>query len=166
MAIKALTFDVFGTVVDWRSSISREGEAFGRSRGITGVDWQLFADKWRGMYQPAMDEVRSGRRPFVKLDVLHRESLDKLIVKYGFSGLSEADKVHINKVWHRLKPWPDTVAGLRRLKSRFWCGPYSVGRATNAVRRPHSAAAARSPLWAATSITCDGARLSRSALAR
>ena len=116
MAIKALTFDVFGTVVDWRSSIFREGEAFGRAKGITGVDWQAFADKWRGMYQPAMDEVRSGRRPFVKLDVLHRESLDKLVAEFGIKGLSEADLDHLNRAWHRLDPWPDSVPGLTRMK--------------------------------------------------
>jgi 2-haloacid dehalogenase len=104
MAIKALTFDVFGTVVDWRSSIFREGEAFGRAKGITGVDWQAFADKWRGMYQPAMDEVRNGRRPFVKLDVLHRESLDKLVAEFGIKGLSEADLDYLNRAWHRLDP--------------------------------------------------------------
>src|SRR5262249_61880000 len=97
MAIKALTFDVFGTVVDWRSSIFREGEAFGRAKGITGVDWQLFADKGRGLYQPAMDEGRSGRRPFVKLDVLHRAGLDKLGPEVGIRGVTEADSDRRNR---------------------------------------------------------------------
>src|SRR5215831_12937464 len=127
MAIKALTFDVFGTVVDWRSSIFREGEAFGRAKGITGVDWQLFADKWRGLYQPAMDEVRSGRRPFVKLDVLHRESLDKLVAEFGIKGLTEADLDHLNRAWHRLDPWPDSVPGLQRMKKKYILATLSNG---------------------------------------
>src|SRR6266542_3774388 len=127
MAIKALTFDVFGTVVDWRSSIFREGEAFGRSRGITGVDWQMFADKWRGMYQPAMDEVRNGRRPFVKLDVLHRESLEKLVADFGIKGLGEADLDHLNRAWHRLDPWPDSVPGLQRMKKKYILATLSNG---------------------------------------
>ena len=127
MAIKALTFDVFGTVVDWRSSIFREGEAFGRAKGITGVDWQAFADKWRGMYQPAMDEVRNGRRPFVKLDVLHRESLDKLVAEFGIKGLSEADLDNLNRAWHRLDPWPDSVPGLLRMKKKYILATLSNG---------------------------------------
>jgi 2-haloacid dehalogenase len=127
MAIKALTFDVFGTVVDWRSSIFSEGEAFGRAKGITGVDWQLFADKWRGLYQPAMDEVRSGRRPFVKLDVLHRESLDKLVAEFGIKGLTEADLDHLNRAWHRLDPWPDSVPGLQRMKKKYILATLSNG---------------------------------------
>jgi 2-haloacid dehalogenase len=124
--VQALLFDVFGTVVDWRTSLTEDLGRFGAEKGLE-ADWATFADDWRGLYQPAMDEVRSGRRPWTILDVLHRESLDKLIVKYGFAGLSEADKVHINKVWHRLKPWPDTVAGLTRLKSRYIIGTLSNG---------------------------------------
>jgi 2-haloacid dehalogenase len=124
--VQALLFDVFGTVVDWRSSIIEDLGRFGAEKGLE-ADWAAFADDWRGLYQPAMDEVRSGRRPWTILDVLHRESLDKLIAKCGFSGLSEADKVHINKVWHRLKPWPDSVAGLMRLKTRYIIGPLSNG---------------------------------------
>ena len=124
--VQALLFDVFGTVVDWRSSIIDDLSRFGAEKGLK-ADWATFADDWRGLYQPGMDEVREGRRPWTILDVLHRESLDKLIAKYGFSGLSEADKVHINKVWHRLKPWPDTVAGLTRLKSRYIIGTLSNG---------------------------------------
>ena len=124
--VQALLFDVFGTVVDWRSSIIDDLGRFGTEKGLK-ADWAAFADDWRGLYQPAMDEVREGRRPWTILDVLHRESLDKLVVKYGFAGLGEADKAHINKVWHRLKPWPDSVAGLQRLKSRYIIGPLSNG---------------------------------------
>jgi 2-haloacid dehalogenase len=124
--VQALLFDVFGTVVDWRSSIIEDLGRFGAAKGLK-ADWAAFADDWRGLYQPAMDEVRTGRRPWTILDVLHRESLDKLLVKYALTGLSEADKDHVNRVWHRLKPWPDTVEGLRRLKSRYIIGTLSNG---------------------------------------
>src|SRR5438132_11826014 len=123
---KALIFDVFGTCVDWRGSIIAEGRTLDRRWG-TAVDWPALADAWRGRYQPAMDEVRSGRRPWTILDVLHRESLEKLFAKYEIGGLSEADKDHVNRVWHRLKPWPDTVEGLTRLKSRYIIGTLSNG---------------------------------------
>ena len=124
--VEALLFDVFGTVVDWRGSIIDDLARFGADKGLT-VDWAAFADDWRALYQPAMDEVRSGRRAWTVLDVLHRESLDKLIAKYSIAGLSEADKDHVNRVWHRLKPWPDAVAGLTRLKSRYIIGTLSNG---------------------------------------
>jgi 2-haloacid dehalogenase len=123
---QALLFDVFGTVVDWRSSLIDDLGHFGAQKGIT-ADWAAFADDWRALYQPAMDEVRSGRRPWTILDVLHRESLEKLLVKYGIGGLAEADKDHMNRVWHRLRPWPDSVPGLQRLKARFIIGPLSNG---------------------------------------
>jgi 2-haloacid dehalogenase len=124
--MQALLFDVFGTVVDWRSSIVDDLTRVGAEKRLK-VDWAAFADDWRGLYQPAMDEVRSGRRPWTILDVLHRESLEKLLVKHGISGLSEADKDHINRVWHRLKPWPDAVEGLTRLKARYIIGTLSNG---------------------------------------
>ena len=124
--VQALLFDVFGTVADWRSSIVADLTRFGAEKGLK-ADWAAFADDWRGLYQPAMDEVRGGRRPWTILDVLHRESLEKLLVNHGVSGLSEADKDHINRVWHRLKPWPDVVEGLTRLKSRYIIGTLSNG---------------------------------------
>jgi 2-haloacid dehalogenase len=124
--VRALLFDVFGTVVDWRGSIIAELTRFGAEKGIA-ADWAAFTDDWRGMYQPAMEEVRSGRRPWTVLDVLHRESLDKLIAEYGIAGLSEEEKDHLNRVWHRLKPWPDAVEGLWRLKSRYIIGTLSNG---------------------------------------
>lgn len=124
--VEALLFDVFGTVVDWRSSIIAELTAFAAARGLRG-DWEKFADDWRALYQPSMEEVRSGRRAWTILDVLHRESLDTLIAQHGLSGLSEDDKVHLNKAWHRLKPWPDVVHGLTRLKSRYIIGTLSNG---------------------------------------
>ncbi|OLD37070.1 MAG: haloacid dehalogenase, type II [Candidatus Rokubacteria bacterium 13_1_40CM_2_68_8] len=126
MNVKALTFDVFGTVVDWRSSLIREGEALGKAKGLS-ADWARFADSWRGLYQPAMDEVRSGRRPWTKLDDLHRESLDKLLIQFGIKGLSEAEIDHLNRAWHRLDPWPDAVPGLTRLKKKFVLATLSNG---------------------------------------
>jgi 2-haloacid dehalogenase len=124
--VQALLFDVFGTVVDWRSSIIDDMVGFGSAKNIT-ADWASFTDEWRGLYQPAMEEVRSGRRPWTILDVLHRESLETLLVKYRITGLSETDKDHINRAWHRLRPWPDVIAGLRRLKTRFIIGTLSNG---------------------------------------
>jgi 2-haloacid dehalogenase len=127
MDIRACLFDVFGTVVDWRTSVSRDLAAFAKQKGIAGVDWLEFAVEWRKLYQPSMDEVRSGRRTWTILDVLHRESLVKLISRYGIRGLSEADVDHVNRVWHRLEPWPDVVKGLTRLKSKFIIAPCSNG---------------------------------------
>lgn len=127
MDLRACLFDVFGTVVDWRTSVSRDLAAFACEKGIEGVDWLEFAVEWRKLYQPSMDEVRSGRRPFTILDVLHRESLLKLVSRYGIRGLAEADIDHMNRAWHRLDPWPDVVQGLTRLKSRFIIAPCSNG---------------------------------------
>jgi 2-haloacid dehalogenase len=124
--VQALLFDVFGTVVDWRTSLIDDLGRFGAERCIA-ADWAAFGDDWRALYQPAMEEVRSGRRAWTILDVLHRESLEKLLVKYGIAGLSEADKDHVNRVWHRLRPWPDSVPGLQRLKARFIIGTLSNG---------------------------------------
>ena len=125
-SISALTFDVFGTVVDWRTGVTREGEAFGKPRGLS-VDWAKFADAWRSLYQPAMEEVRSGRRPWAKLDELHRESLVRLLGDFGISGVSPAEIDHLNYAWHRLDPWPDAVPGLTRLKRRFTLATLSNG---------------------------------------
>ena len=124
--VKALVFDIFGTVVDWRSSTIAELTAFGKIKGIS-ADWTRMADEWRGLYQPSMEAVRSGKRPWTILDVLHRESLETLLVQHKITGLSEADKVHLTNIWHRLKPWPDVVAGLTRLKSRYIIGTLSNG---------------------------------------
>lgn len=124
--IKALTFDVFGTVVDWRSSVIREGRALGQAKGLA-VDWAKFADAWRGQYQPMIERVRSGQLPWTKLDDLHRMSLDGLIEEFQLKGLSEAEIDHLNRVWHRLDPWPDAVPGLERLKRRFIVAALSNG---------------------------------------
>lgn len=123
---KALLFDVFGTVVDWRGSIFREAAAFGARHGIER-DWQAFADDWRGLYQPAMEQVRSGGRGYVRLDVLHRENLDQLFVKYEITGVSEEAADDLNCAWHRLWPWVDVIPGLTRLHRRYILGTLSNG---------------------------------------
>jgi 2-haloacid dehalogenase len=123
---KVIVFDTFGSVVDWRSSLIADLSAFGAKKGIT-VDWPALVDAWRAAYHPSMDRVRKGEQPFTKLDNLHRASLDKLVVDFGIKGLTEEDLVHINLGWHRLHPWPDSVPGLTRLKSRFIIGPLSNG---------------------------------------
>ena len=125
-SVKALAFDVFGTVVDWRGSIIREATAFGAMHGID-ADWTGFADAWRAGYRPAMQRVRSGALPWLKIDALHRLILDDLLVEYDLRGLAEADIDHLNRVWHRLDPWPDAVSGLARLKTRYIITPLSNG---------------------------------------
>jgi 2-haloacid dehalogenase len=126
--IKALVHDVFGTVVDWRSAVTADGEELGRRNGITGVDWQQFADDWRGAYAPSMNRVRTGELPWTHLDALHRMGLDVLLDKFGIAGkLSEADKIWFNLTWHRLKPWPDSVPGLIRLKQKYIIATLSNG---------------------------------------
>jgi 2-haloacid dehalogenase len=122
----AIVFDTFGTVVDWRSSLIADLGAYSASRGIS-ADWAALVDAWRAAYHPSMDRVRRGEVSWTTLDALHRTSLDQLVTKFGISGLNEADLVHINLGWHRLKPWPDSVQGLTRLKSRFIIGPLSNG---------------------------------------
>lgn len=124
--VRALAFDVFGTVVDWRGTIIREGAALSREWGVE-VDWAAFADAWRGLYQPAMERVRTGGRGWVKLDVLHRENLDELLPRFGLDGLDETQRDHLNRVWHRLDPWPDAVQGITRLKRAFVVAPLSNG---------------------------------------
>jgi 2-haloacid dehalogenase len=136
-SVKALAFDVFGTVVDWRQSIIREGEALGRAKGFT-VDWPRFADAWRGSYQPMLSRVRNGELPWTRLDDLHRMSLDKLLVDFRVTGLSETEIDHLNRAWHRLDPWPDAVPGLTRLRPRFilaTCSNGNVALMVNMARR-------------------------------
>ena len=127
MEIRACIFDVFGTTVDWRSSVSRDLAAFAKQKAIVNIDWVRFADEWRAMYQPSMEEVRSGRRPWAILDALHMESLAALIGRYAISGLSQAELEHMNRAWHRLDPWPDVVEGLTRLKAKMVIAPCSNG---------------------------------------
>ncbi len=124
--VRALTFDVFGTVVDWYGSIVAEGAALSRATG-TAVDWPAFALAWRAGYQPAMQRVRTGEVGWTKLDDLHRQILDGLLVQFGITGLDEATVAHLNRVWHRLLPWPDSIGGLGRLRGRFIVAALSNG---------------------------------------
>ena len=125
-AIRALVFDVFGTVVDWRGSIVREVEALAAVKRWR-IDAPAFADAWRAGYQPAMQRARSGEIGWANIDTLHRGILDELIPRFGLDALSEAERVELNRVWHRLDPWPDTVAGLTRLKARYVISTLSNG---------------------------------------
>jgi len=125
--VKALIFDVFGTCVDWRSGVARDAAAVGRAKGVD-LDPLAFADAWRGRYQPQMETVRSGKRPWTILDVLHRESLEATLSEFGLAGkLSPAELDDLNRAWHRLDPWPDAVAGLTRLKRKYIIAPHSNG---------------------------------------
>lgn len=125
-AVKVLVFDVFGSVVDWRGSIERDLSVWGKSKNVQ-ADWGGLALAWRSLYQPKMQQVRSGHRPWTLLDDLHRESLEELLPKFGLTTLVPDDLDHINRVWHRLDAWPDAIAGLTRLKSKYVIGPLSNG---------------------------------------
>ena len=137
LGVKALVFDVFGTVVDWRGSVIREGEELSREKNLN-VDWAAFADAWRGRYKPSMDRVRRGEIPWTNLDALHRTSLEELLEEFGIEGLTQEEKDHLNKAWHRLDPWPDAVPGLTRLKERYIISTFSNGNVallTNMAKR-------------------------------
>lgn len=125
-SVKALVFDTFGTVVDWRTSIAAEIDELARRKGLN-VDGAKFADAWRAGYAPSMNKVRTGALPWTTLDRLHRMILDPLLVEFGITGLSEAEIASLNRAWHRLRPWPDAVQGLTRLKAKFIIAPLSNG---------------------------------------
>lgn len=124
--VKAILFDTFGSLVDWRSSVIAELAAWGQARGLER-DWTGFADAWRGAYKPSMDRVRTGEQGWTILDDLHRQSLQTLLDAHGITGLDAAELEHLTRIWHRLRPWPDSVAGLTRLKRRFIIAPLSNG---------------------------------------
>ena len=124
--VRALVFDVFGTVVDWRSGVARAIAPFLAAHGRADLDPFALADAWRKQYQPAMEEVRSGRRPFTRLDVLHRENLEKVMLAHGVQAAA-ADLDALNLAWHALDPWPDVLLGLHRLRRRFFLAPLSNG---------------------------------------
>jgi 2-haloacid dehalogenase len=124
--VKALFFDVFGTVVDWRTSVAREAKTILGSRGYN-LDWIAFADAWRAEYQPGMEEVRSGRIPFSRLDIIHRRMLERIRPKFGLEKVEEPVLQDLNLAWHRLDAWPDSSAGLKRLKKKFIIAPVSNG---------------------------------------
>ena len=124
--VKALFFDVFGTLVDWRGTIAREARAVLEPLGHK-ADWPAFADAWRGEYQPAMEEVRAGRIAFSKLDVLHRRNLERILPRFAIADLSEDVMAHLNRAWHRLDAWADVAPGLHQLKRKFLLAPVSNG---------------------------------------
>lgn len=126
-AIKALTFDTFGTVVDWRTSINDDFRAFGRRKKLETIDWEAMIDQWKTCYRPGMDAVNDGRWPWTGVDQIYRRKLDEILPRYGLGHLEEEDRVFLNRAWHRLKPWPDAVAGLRRLKTKYIISPLSNG---------------------------------------
>ncbi len=124
--LKAIFFDVFGTLVDWRGSVAREARRLLAPSGVA-IDWEAFADAWRGEYQPAMEQVRSGRLPFSKLDALHRRNLDVVLGRLGLDRIDEPARVELNLAWHRLDAWPDAAAGLARLRTDYRIAPCSNG---------------------------------------
>ena len=125
-AVKALVFDTFGTIVDWRTSVTREVEELAKRKGLS-VDAVKVAEAWRAGYGPSMNRVRRGELPWTTLDVLHRMILDKILIDFGITGLSEGETDALNRAWHRLRPWPDAVGGLTRLKKKFIIAPLSNG---------------------------------------
>jgi 2-haloacid dehalogenase len=139
VGLRALFFDVFGTLVDFRSSVAREAEAILRPQGYE-LDWPAFADAWRAEYQPGLEEVRSGRNPYCKLDVLHRQGLERFSPRFGVTNLSETTLRDLTLAWHRLDAWPDVPAALARLKTNFMIAPVSNGNISLMVdlaRRNH-----------------------------
>jgi len=126
IGVQALFFDVFGTLVDWRTSVAREAERILAPLGHS-LDWGAFADAWRAEYQPGLDEVRTGRLPFAKLDVLHRKNLERFAPRFGLVGLSDSVLHELTLAWHRLDAWPEVPAALTRLKRRFRIAPCSNG---------------------------------------
>ena len=139
LGLRALFFDVFGTLVDWRGSVAREAQAILRPQGFS-LDWAAFADAWRDEYQPGMEEVRSGRIPFSKLDALHRRNLERFLPRFGVTSLSEATLHDLTLAWHRLDAWPEVPAALTRLKRKFMIAPVSNGNISLMVdlaRRNH-----------------------------
>jgi 2-haloacid dehalogenase len=145
--VKALIFDVFGTVVDWRGSLIDQCRAFGSARGIA-ADWEAFADAWRARYRPYMDRVRSGQLPWTNLDGLRRMSLEKVLAEFQVTGLAEEEKAEMNSFWRRLRPWPDSVPGLYRLKHRFIIAPMSNGNVAMMPAWPSSPGSPGTASWA------------------
>lgn len=126
--VRAIAFDVFGTVVDWRGSVAAEAEALARVWGLAEVaDWTAFAEDWRAGYDPGMAPIREGKRAYVPVDVIHRERLGEILPRHGLAALPPSARDHLNNAWHRLRPWPDAVAGLQRLKARVLIATLSNG---------------------------------------
>ncbi len=124
VGIKAVVFDTFGTVMNWRDSIISDFRSFGRRVDID-ADWEVFVDEWKTAYRPGMDAVRTGKWPWTRIDRMYRMKLDEMLPKYGMGQLDEKQRTYLTLVWHRLTPWPDSVAGLVRLKTRYIVSPLS-----------------------------------------
>ena len=124
--IKAVVFDTFGTVVDWRSSIAADFRAFGKQKAID-VPWEALVDEWKTAYRLGMDAVRSGACPWTNVGKIYRTKLEAILAKYGIDTLTEDEKTYLNRAWHRLNPWPDSVAGLIRLKKQYVISTLSNG---------------------------------------
>jgi 2-haloacid dehalogenase len=122
--VRALTCDTYGTIVDWRGSILDELRAFGQARGLS-VDWETFLSDWKSCYRVGMEKVNAGAWPWTTVDTIYRRRLDELILSYGIVGVTEQEVEHLNRVWWRLRPWPDSVAGLTRLRKRYVMTPLS-----------------------------------------
>ena len=138
--LRAIVFDTFGTVVDWRTSVAREGQAVADKLGVADFDADGFARAWRAGYQPKMEEVRNSTRDFTLLDTLHRERLDEIADDFGLGALDDAGRDDLTMAWHRLDPWPDAVAGIRRLSEKFIVGTFSNGSMVllaNMAKRAH-----------------------------
>ena len=142
--VKALVFDIFGTVVDWRGSVIAEGMAWGKAKNLH-IDWVAFADRWRLGYKPAMNKVRKGEIPWTRLDDLHRMILEELLVEFKIEGLTEEEKVSWTHVWRRLNPWPDSVEGLARIKKKYLIAPLSNGNIALMASWPDCAASSGTP---------------------
>lgn len=125
-ALRALFFDIFGTLVDFRTGVAREAERLLAPRGAN-LDWSAFADAWRGEYQAGMEEIRAGREGYVRLDVVHRRNLDRILPRFGLADIDEPTRAELNLAWHRLDAWPEVPAALARLRSRFRIAPLSNG---------------------------------------
>lgn len=136
--LRALSFDVFGTVVDWHGSIARELRLLGANKGL-GIDAGAFANAWRAGYAPAMDRTRAAGAAWANIDVLHRQILDELLPRFGLDGLDEAERSTLNLVWHRLMPWPDSVGGLNRLRGRYPISTLSNGNVSLLVNMARNA---------------------------
>ena len=168
MEIRALTCDTYGTLVDWRGSILDELQALGRSRGIA-CDWEAFLDDWKSAYRPGMDKVNRGEWPWTTIDVIYRRRLDEALRAHAIGGLGEVDLEHLNRAWWRLRPWPDTVAGLTRLRRRYVISPLSNAsfagmvhwraslafRGTASSRRRMPAATSRRPRCTSPPSSCS-----------
>ncbi len=129
-AVKAIVFDTFGTISDWRSSIARQAAALAYAKGIHDFDGDAFARAWRAGYRPGMAKVITGERPWTAIDTIHRERLDEILPQFGLDMLTEEERVDFNKAWHRIDPWPDSIPGLLRLKRTYLIAPLSNGSLT------------------------------------